>query len=176
MQKEGKDKEDSLDRVLEHQETFEDFLVQTDSVKNFDSLVLRTNLFCEYFVDRAMEDIFEKASIIHEKNYYLKLDLIEAQEYYSENLLSNIKKINQIRNKISHSLNYRKDEDVLNAIKSKISEMNIMESRESIKQEKISGENFEQEFRKKAKSTMKWVKYSNYPEVEVMDEFDPKNY
>ncbi|MBA3047587.1 hypothetical protein KKC83_06810 [Patescibacteria group bacterium] len=83
-------------------------------------LVLQAHLFVENIIDEMLCSILKRGDILTENNlsFYQKLLIIQASDIIESYLIDTLKRLNNIRNKFSHQLQYNlseKDIDFIGA-------------------------------------------------------------
>jgi hypothetical protein len=80
-------------------------------------IILRVHLLIEGYLDKFLLSFFKKGNIIVQKmSFYQKITIIEATEKIDSNLLCAIRKLNEIRNKFAHNLNYNMTKTEINTL------------------------------------------------------------
>lgn len=75
--------------------------------KNPMSLTLKSHLFLENFIDEIIRKKFKKPEVLFKRReitFAVKIDLLYANNHLSEDLYSDITRINTLRNKYAHNL------------------------------------------------------------------------
>jgi hypothetical protein len=92
-----------------HLDTFGANLIKMlNDEDNVISLVLKSHLYIENFLDHIIKKKFQKHELILDNSYlfHKKLKIIMSKNYLTENLYITIELINTIRNKYVHNLKY----------------------------------------------------------------------
>ena len=94
---------------LLHLDFFGANLIKTlNDESNVISLVLKSHLYIENFLDHIIKKKFNKHEFILDNsfNFYQKLNIMMSKNYLTDNLFKTIKLLNTIRNKYAHNLKY----------------------------------------------------------------------
>lgn len=138
----------------------------------FDLLVLRSHLYAEYYLEEALEDIFNTTDPFENFYFIQKLNIVEAAKYYKilnkgdrnihDRVIENLKLLNNLRNTIGHEIDWGSD---MNGIKGQIGQMNYL-------YEDRRPSNFKRKFRLKVLATMKGMKVATISNTQEKMKFD----
>jgi len=74
------------------------------------SIILRCHLLVEYFMDKIIQISLKRGHIITDNDvkfsFYHKLFIIKSLDVIKDDVLISIKKLNKVRNKLSHEMDY----------------------------------------------------------------------
>ncbi|GAB4073239.1 hypothetical protein GCM10028778_07980 [Barrientosiimonas marina] len=88
-------------------ELAEGFATKLNSIEDPIAAVVTIHLYTEYWVDLIIKNKTKTSSKILRWNYLNKLELIFNMDLIPEKLYQNLVKLNKLRNKCAHNLNYR---------------------------------------------------------------------
>ncbi|OIK13578.1 hypothetical protein BIV60_13875 [Bacillus sp. MUM 116] len=97
------EKEKSLDKEIGPK-----FLDKLKLIQDNAALVVTIHLYTEYWINRILKEKKKNPGEIvkNESSYSVKLDFVYNMGFITDQLFSNLKKLNKLRNKCAHQLDY----------------------------------------------------------------------